>query len=40
MRIIISDTKDGEVYIEFEKNFNEEKGATFSEVYARLMCAL
>lgn len=40
MRIIISDTKDGEVLIEFEKTFNEEKGTTFSEVYSRLMVAL
>lgn len=40
MRIIISDTDTGEVMIEFEKNLNEEPGASFRDVYARLMCAL
>lgn len=40
MRIIITDTNEGEVMIEFEKNFNEEKETSFREVYARLMCAL
>lgn len=40
MRIIITDTNDGEVLIEFEKNLNEEPGASFGEVYSRLMCAL
>ena len=40
MRIIISDSQDGEVLIEFEKTFNEEPKASFGEVYSRLMCAL
>ena len=40
MRIIITDTDNGEVLIEFEKTFNEEPGASFGEVYTRLMCAL
>ena len=40
MRIIISDTSEGEVMMEFEKTFNEEPGASFREVYSRLMCAL
>lgn len=40
MRIIITDTDDGEVLIEFEKTFDEEPGASFREVYSRLMCAL
>lgn len=39
MRIIITDTDNGEVYIEFEKQPGEE-GATFSDVYSRLMVAL
>lgn len=40
MRIIISDTVDGEVYIEFEKNLAKEEEVSFREVYSRLMCAL
>ena len=40
MRIIVSDTVDGEVYIEFEKNLAKEEDVTFKEVYARLMVAL
>jgi hypothetical protein len=40
MRIIITDTNDGEVLIEFEKTFNEEPGASFRDVYSRLMVAL
>lgn len=40
MRIIITDTDNGEVLIEFEKTFNEEPGAAFGDVYSRLMCAL
>lgn len=40
MRIIISDVDEGEVYIEFERSPGEKKGATFSDVYSRLMIAL
>lgn len=40
MRIIITDTREGEVLIEFEKTFDEEPKASFGEVYSRLMCAL
>lgn len=40
MRIIISDTDDGEVYIDFEKSLSADEEITFSSVYARLMVAL
>lgn len=40
MRIIISDTDQGEVYIEFEKNLASEETVSFREVYSRLMAAL
>ena len=40
MRIIVSDTVDGEVYIEFEKNLAKEEDVTFKEVYSRIMVAL
>lgn len=40
MRIIISDTAEGEVLVEFEKTFNEEQGISFGDIYARFMVGL
>jgi len=40
MRIIIEDYDNGEVGISFQKNISEEDGASFQDVYSRLMAAL
>lgn len=40
MRIVISDTDTGEVYIEFQKNLTADETVSFREVYSRLMAAL